>query len=233
MPYKRKNNKRKGSRGGDKVSKKTVRDIVRKELKPSQIVIRKQVYYQKTDLLSNFVAFSLVPINNATSIFGTDSNDLHRNQAKHVKMNFDFAIRSEDEKEGTDLTVYIVTIKDDVKDGLFDSATGIISLTSGEDYAIMNGAAYLNPRSFRILKRYRIMFPAKNSVVDPRFNLQRRYYWSCSPNKLIKNERGDWHTLEFPQKPSHNYYCIVFNNNSGLDNEHPTFEGHVLNTYIA
>lgn len=233
MPYKRKTSKRKTSSRPRKVAKKTIRSIVRQELKPSQVVIRKQIFYAAHDLASNFVAYPLSSIYGANNLFGTTVNDLHRNQAKHVKMNLDFTIRSGDEKQGSDLTVYIVSLRDDVKDEIFDSTSGSLQPVLNEDYSIMNGSAYLNPRTFRIHKRYPIMFPAKNSVVDPRFNLQRRFYWTCSPNKLIRNERGDFNNLAMPHKPSHNYYVIVFNNNSILDGEAPTFEAHCLNTYIA
>lgn len=228
--YKRRYKRRKKSSG---VTKKTVRTMVRRALRPTQNVVRLAAVQPPTGIASPYTWFHLNGIANSVKIFGATSNDAQANQAKHTSMCLDWTIRTGDEDDGCDITIYIVSPKNDVKDALFDAGTGLISLTNNEDYNIGNGAAYLNPRSFIIHRRYKVLFPARTSPTDPRFNLYKRRFLKLKTGHYIKNERGDWQSLHSPQKPSHNYYALVFNNNSSVDGEFPTFEYNVLNTYVC
>lgn len=216
-----------------KTLKKTIRAVVRKAIKPTQTVIRKTHHSIPVQLGSNFRPFNLSIIAGTTNIFGTTSDDLLRNQAKWIKMNLDFTVRAGDEDEGSDLTVYLVSLKNDVKDSVYDTGTGVLNLTLGEDYAINNGAAFVNPRTFKIHKRWSILFPPTNASTNWPMSRHKRKFITMRPNAMIKNERGNWADLPAPQKLSHNYFLLAFNNNSLLDSESPTLELHCLNTYIA
>jgi len=216
-----------------KTLKKTINAVVRKAIKPTQTIVRKAHFVTATNLISNYAYFNLSPIAGATNVFGTGANDLHRNQAKHIKLQCDFTVRAGTEDEGANITVYLVSLRNDCKDALYDTSSGLLAPIVNEDYQIANGAAFVNPRSFHIHRKWEILFPARSSAVDPRFNLYKRRSFTIRPNCLIKNERGDWSSLTLPQKPSHNYFLLAFNDNSGLDNEYPTLEFNCLNTYVC
>lgn len=235
MPkHKRYKKRRRYSKRRRGLTKRSVKAIVRKAIKPSQNVVRLAHGIAPSNLSQNFGAWHLNPIASSSPIFGSGPNDVHRNQARHISLVLDVAFRAGNEADGSNLTAYIVSLKNDCKDSLFDSKTGTLSLVALEDYEILNGAAFINPRVFTIHKRWSILFPHAGSVTTSAWDtLFKRRIWKSKPRNYIKNERGDWGDLAFPQKPSHNYFLIVFNDNLVGDLAWPTVEFNVLNTYIA
>lgn len=218
--------------------KKIVKAIVRREIKPTQTILRVLTPHLPANLNLDFRAFHLNPISltnwtNNRIIFGTGTNDTHRNQAKHVSLYADICLRAGSEDEGTNITAYIVSPKNGCKDSMFNSATGGLILVDNQDYTVANGQAFVNPASFHIHMRKKILFPPRTDNADPTATLYRRFHWKMRPNHIIKNERGDFMDLPVPQRPSHNYYLILFNDNSFADAEYPTCEFNCLNTYIA
>lgn len=215
-----------------RISKPAVRTMIKKALAPHTQTIRLFSPIPSTNISESFNGFQLNPIQNATRIFGTDSNDMHANQAKHVRMDVDFVIRRGSEHDGVQLTVYIVSPHNNCRDDLFDSNTGSLSLIANRDYSITGGIAFVNPQTLKIHKRWKIGFPpgAQGEVVYP---MEKRKSFSFRPNNLIKNKGGDFSTLRCPYKPTHNYFMLIFNNNSAVDIEFPNIYGSIVNTYIA
>lgn len=218
--------------------KKTVKAIVRREIKPTQTVLRLLTPVTPQNINLDFRALHLNPISlsqwpNNRLIFGTGADDTYRNQAKHVSMYADIVLRAGSENEGTNITLYIVSPKNDCKDTVFNSANGGLILVDNEDYTVTNGQAFVNPGTFNIHMRKKILFPPRTDDADPSRTLYRRFHWKMRPNHMIKNERGNFMHLAVPPRPSHNYYLLAFNDNSFVDAEFPTMEMNVMNTYIA
>lgn len=213
-------------------STKVVKTMIKKALAPHTQTIRLFSPIPSTNISESYQGFQLNPIQNSTRIFGTDANDMHANQAKHVRMDVDFVIRRGSEHDGVQLTVYIVSPHNNCRDDLFDSNTGSLSLLSNQDYNITGGIAFVNPQTLKIHKRWKIGFPpgAQGEVVYP---MEKRKSFTFRPNNLIKNKGGDFSTLRCPYKPTHNYFMLIFNNNSAVDLEFPNIYGSVVNTYIA
>lgn len=214
-----------------KATKKQVRTMIRKALKPHTEVIRKVLNFDAT--ISQTVNwFHLNPIQVSNNIFDTADNDQHQNQAKHVRIDMDFLLEAASENDGVTFTMYLVSPKNTAQDVMFDGATGQLNIAQAEHYSYHSGVAFVNPDCWTIHRRWSAFFPP-HAVGEVSKTLFKRKRVTIRPNTFIKNIRGDFKDLVCPQKPSQNYYLLVFNNNSISDLESPQMKLVVLNTYIA
>jgi len=229
----RKYSKRRYKRRG--TLKKTIKAVVRKAIKPVQSVIRLQQAKADQTITASVNYFNLSLISGMTAIFNTLPTDVDPRSAKHVKLNLDVLIEAATENDGCTITAYIVSIKANTPDNFFDANTGALQLgPNGTTFSEQAGMAYVNPEYFNIHMRKRMYFAPRPVGEDQSIGTNfRRFTWNFKPNMMIRNNAGRFDSLVCPQKPTQNYYLMVFNNNSGQDFEWPTVTYHVLNTYIA
>lgn len=212
-------------------STKTVQKMIKRALRPHTEVIRKILNFDTT-VSANVSWFHLNPIAGSNNIFDTAANDMHQNQAKHVRMDIDFLLSATNENDGTIFTMYLVSPKTSSQDAMFDGTTGQINLVQSEHYTYSNAIAYVNTNSFTIHRRWTAFFQP-HGVGQPDVSLFKRKRLVIRPNTFIRNIKGDFGDLVCPQKPSQNYYLLVFTTNLVADLESPTVQMSVLNTYIA
>lgn len=208
---------------------KTVNQLV-KASKQTMKVSRTATYTTGLPISANFNQFNLNPINSSDLIFGTGSNDLHSNWAIWKKSNVQLQISAESEDEWTGLTVFLVSLKNRIPDSKFSGSTGALSLTANSDYYLTQGMCYLNKDIFNIHYYKQFQFNKAAGQTDKQ-TFTRSF--TIRPNCKIVNPNGDWHALDYAQKPSHNYYVLIFNNNSLADAENPWYKMNVVNTFVS
>lgn len=207
---------------------KTVNALV-KASKSTGKVIRLATYTSGLPVSANFNQFPICPIQSADRIFGTGSNDLHSNHSKWIKSHIQLQISAEAEKQWTGLTVFLVSLKNSIPDTKFNGSTGALSLTANQDYYMTQGMTYLNKDNFNIHYYKQFQFNSDSDTGKTTFTKS----FTLRPNCKIVNPNGDWSALEYPQKPTQNYYVLIFNNNSLVDLESPYYKMNVVNTFIS
>lgn len=210
----------------------TVRKIVKRALKPHTQVIRLLETINGNSVSTPFSGFHLNRIVDSVRIFGTGQEDMTNNQAKHVKMEIDLCLKCNTEDDGPTFTGYIVSPYDHLNDALFDGSTGNINLVVNQHYVMHAGIAFVDPKKLKIHRRFKVHFPPQpaSGAVGP---LYKRKHFVFRPNCIVRNPRGNFGALTCSQKPSQNYYLLIFNDNGLGDLENPTIDATIMNTYIA
>ena len=188
---------------------------------------------------------SLVPLtryDNLTPVFGNAPEP--KESARHVSVGMDVRFDMANEVDPVRYTVFIVSLKDIISPA-WNSTTGNVTLIADEHYSLVDGMAMLNKEYFNIHKIKRFSTGNDGYSVNANFpNLgfvnnvpgeqgmrrQHRFYMKQKINKIVKDAGGSWVSLQTNPDPSRNFYMIIFNNNSALDLQNPTFEFHGIHT---
>lgn len=194
-------------------------------------------------LASNFYGVNLCDWSTQTPVFDNDPSASAYSKCNKFtwnKLKLDLIYDIGNEYSNVDITTFLVSIKDEASK-IYDKTTGVLSLTSGEDYkrnsATSNsGQVFLNPKVFNIHYVKRMIMG--NSGQNPNTNgnstemkyIRRRQTISLSIGKVCHNPYGDIDLLTCNQDPSKQYYLLVFNNNLSIDGEYPLLDFNLLNT---
>lgn len=198
-----------------------------------------------TTLQSNFIQVNMTRPGSSTPVFGTDAADTYNNSAILRSFGVDCVLSMANEKDLVTYTIMLVSPKDLIGSA-FDMTTGLLSLTSGTHYTITDGMAMVNKEFFTIHKIWR-KATGNNGLVpgsvytnagfapinadDSR--LRHRWYFKHRYNKKVFNPVGNWGGLICPRDPSDNVFLLIFNDNSTVDLENPTFKYNAIYTYIS
>lgn len=191
-----------------------------------------------TGVSENWYALNLSQYASYSPIFGTDTNDDDDNKIVHVAFGLDgyldLANAVNNEENTITFTIFLVSLKDAIGNA-FNPATGALTLNNGLHYQFQNGLVMLNKKVFNIHAiRRRVLTNHGTDLGSPSAQTQHgsnyRFYLKHRVNKVIQNPYGDWKAMSSAQDPSKQMYLLIFNDNSLVDLESPTFTCNVVHT---
>lgn len=182
--------------------------------------------------------FNLCDYTNMTPIFGADGDDDNNYKIQHQSFGMDCYLTLENavnnEENTIGFTVFLVSLKDDIGSA-FNPNTGVLSLSSGDHYHTLNGMTMVNKKCFnihKVIRRTLTNFNSNLSIAGAKSQggADCRFYLKHSPRSTITNVKGDWKAMSSAQDPSKQYYLLIFNDNSLLDGEWPSFSYNQVHT---
>jgi len=208
---------------------------IENKMKQKSVYINYGQQFDNSNLSGDVDVFKLSEYSGWNRIFGTSSNDDECNKAVHKSFGMDLRFESNSETDAINFTVFLVTLKDNIRGGAFNTTNGTLSLTGNVDYYNQAGLVLLNKNSFTIhnMKRFTLGnngVGLGSSTAQTQYGTDRRFYMKMRCNKTIQNVNGDWKALGCSQDPSDNYYLLVFNDNNILDATYPRMRATVVHT---
>lgn len=187
------------------------------------------------ELSSDFDQFKLSNYSAWNPIFGAAANDTYANSMIHKGFGLDMYLNSSTEPDPIQFTIFLVSLKDEMRANGFNNSNGTLSLSSGFDYYIQGGLVLLNKKNFNIHSVKRCVLGNNgvglgSSTAQTQYGTDRRFYMKMRANKKITNIAGDWKALDCSQDPSDNYYLLIFNDNGILDAQNPRVRINVVHT---
>lgn len=192
----------------------------------------------RVNLTADLIAFNCCNYSAGTPIFGADADDDNNYKAIHQSFGLDCYISLENtinnEPDTTTFTIFFVQLKDDIGN-VFNTTTGALTLTAGTHYYIQNGQCMINKKMFKIHKVIRkVLTNHGTALTAPSAQSQSgtdfRFYIKHSPRTMITNVGGDWKNLSCSVDPSKQYHLLIFNDNSALDLQSPSFTYNLVRT---
>jgi len=245
MAYgRRKGGKRAGRKGVSKLLKakptaittlaKAVKSIQRK-MKEKTIMLNYGQQFDNQLISGDFDQFKLSNYSAWSPIFGTAANDGTANAMVHKSFGIDMYINCNSETDRTNFTIFLVSLKDSARNGIFNNTNGTLSLTNAVDYYSNSGFTLLNKKSFNIhgIKRFQLGnngVGLGSSTAQTQFGTDRRIYMKMRCNKKVEAAGTDWTTMGCSPDPSDNYYLLVFNDNGIFDATYPRVQLNVVHT---
>lgn len=186
-----------------------------------------------TSFSADYLAINMLDYVTCRFLFGATASDVATcNHWKHINMKGDFIFTPNNEMSNVDLSVFVVTLKDEAS-ALYDKSTGALTLTEGLHYAINDlqtdaGQTYLNPKCFNIhlTKRWiignnNIASNGPTGTGNTSVTGVKRRALTIKCNQMQYNPAGNVQSLKVSQDPSKQWYMLIFNNNSSADFEFP------------
>lgn len=188
-----------------------------------------------TTVSSDFDQFKLSNYSNWTPIFGANAADGEANKMIHKGFGVDIYLNSSSEPDPIQFTVFLVSLKDDMRAAGFNNTNGTLSLSSGFDYYTQGGLTLLNKANFNIHSVKRCVLGNNgvglgSSTAQTQYGTDRRFYMKAKTNKTVLNSTGNWRDLGCSPDPSDNYYLLVFNDNGILDAQNPRIRINIVHT---
>jgi len=213
---------------------KAVKSIQRK-MKQKTIMLNYGQTFDNQFLSSAVDVFKLSNYTNWTRIFGAAADDEAGNKAIHKGFGCDLYFDANSETDATHMTVFLVSLKDNIRGAAFSNTTGALSLSGGVDFYNNGGFVLLNKNVFNIhsVKRFTLGnngVGLGSSTAQTQFGSDRRIYMKVKCNKTIYNPAGNWKDLQCSQDASDNYYILVFNDNGILDAAYPRMRAAIVHT---
>jgi len=188
-------------------------------------------------LSSQLDIFHLTKYSAWNGIFGANADDTTANSAIHKGFGIDMYIDSASETDPINFTVFLVSLKDDIRGGAFNRVSGALSLNDSEDYYTYQGFSMLNKKCFNIHATKRFTLGNNgvglgSSTAQTQFGTDRRFYMKKRfSHKITNNDsNGNWKSLNCSQDASDNYYLLVFNDNNLLDATYPRIRYNIVHT---
>jgi hypothetical protein len=236
---------RKGGKGVSRLLKKpaTAVTTLAKAVKSIQLKMKQKTIYLQygqgfdTNLSSPVDIFKLSNYSNWQPIFGAAANDATANKMIHKSFGLDMFLNSSNETDSIQFTIFLVSLKDDMRGGGFNNTSGALSLSNGIDYYQLQGLTLLNKSQFNIHAIKRCVLGNNgvglgSSTAQTQYGTDRRFYMKQRCNKTIVGTPnvGDWKSMDCSQDPSDNYYLLIFNDNGILDAENPRVRINVVHS---
>jgi len=175
-------------------------------------------------------AYNMCHFSSYTPIFGTTTDDLSDSKAilhsSRVQCRVSLENSVNNEEETTRFSAYLISLKDEIPQSRFNSATGVLTLTQDQDFTLNQGIAYLNPKMFKVHKKKfftltnygtNLNAPAGQS----QFGTAKEWEWVIKPRCMIEHPAGNFIALSSALDPSKQYYVVVFSDNQTGDLESP------------
>lgn len=188
--------------------------------------------------VSPYWSQNLCNFNTLQPCFGTGTTDVNgNNHWKLDKIDIDIILNNNTEPLNLYLNMFIVSLKKG--SNLINSATGnLIDLTGGTtpvstNHYVSNAVSnltqiYLNPDEFEIHFRKRLVLGNNNisnyvatGAGNDDVKGTYRKKWTLYPNCNVKNPIGNVKDMIYNTNEAHQYYIIIFNDNSNVDLETP------------
>lgn len=173
--------------------------------------------------------------------FGTSAIDLTEISSLFWKrLEMDLVIYANNEPANLYISAFVVSLKKHTN--LYNRSTGAMNLLNTPNNYVNNAIAgtsqaLLNPNDFNIHWRKRIILgnngqaiPAASGPGSGDVKMYYRTKINIYPNCTVKNPDGNLITLLANADETHQYYLLIFNENSSLDLESPSF---ALNTLLT
>jgi len=208
---------------------------IQKQIKRKSIYLNFGQQFDKT-LSSDVDIFKLSNYSNWVNIFGSSSNDSEANKMIHKSFGLDMYLESSTEPNSIQFTVFLVSLKDQIRGAAFNNSNGNLTLANNTDYYAQNGLVLLNKSAFNIHAVKRCVLGNNgvglgSSTAQTQYGTDRRYYMKVSCNKTVGDSpQGDWRNMDCSPDPSDNYYLLIFNDNGILDAENPRVRINVVHT---
>jgi len=202
---------------------------------------RKSVFLQfgqqfDKELSSDVDVFKLSNYTSWVNIFGSSANDSEANKMIHKSFGLDMYLNSHSEPNSIQFTIFLVSLKDQIRGAAFNNSNGNLSLTNNTDYYAKDGLVLLNKKAFNIHAIKRCVLGNNgvglgSSTAQTQYGTDRRYYMKMTCNKSVGDSpQGDWRNMDCSPDPSDNYYLLIFNDNGILDAENPRVRINVVHT---
>lgn len=207
---------------------------IQRQLKRKTILLNYGQQFNK-DLSQDVDIFKLSNYSAWNRIFGTSSDDEDGNKMIHKSFGMDMYFNSSSEPNQINFSVFLVSLKDDMRGAGFSNTTGNLSLSSGFDYYATDGLTLINKKNFNIHGSRRFTLGNNgtglgSSGAQTQYGTDRRIYMKMSCNKTVTNSTGNWKALDCSPDPSDNLYLLVFNDNAILDAEWPKVRINIVHT---
>lgn len=213
---------------------KAVKNIQLK-MKQKTIMLNYGQQFDNSLISGDFDQFKLSNYSAWTPIFGASGDDGTANKMIHKSFGLDMYINANSESDETHFTVFLVSLKDDMRGAGFNNTNGTLSLSSGFDYYQTSGFTMLNKKNFNIhgIRRFTLGnngVGLGSSTAQTQYGTDRRVYLKMRCNKTVTNSTGNWRDLGCSPDPSDNYYLLVFNDNGIFDATYPRVRINVVHT---
>lgn len=242
--YAKKRPARKGGKGVSRLLKKPTTAIttlakavksIQLKMKAKTVILNYGQQFDNPNLSSDVDVFKLSNYSAWNRIFGASADDEHANKMIHKGFGIDMYFSASSEPNQTNFTVFLVSLKDNIRGGAFSTTSGALTLAGNVDYYNQAGFTLLNKANFNIhaIKRFTLGnngVGLGSSTAQTQYGTDRRIYMKMRCNKSIYNVNGNWKSLDCSQDPSDNYYLLVFNDNGILDAEFPRMRATVVHT---
>jgi len=240
MPRKRKSTVKKIAKG-----KPTAVQTLAKAVKKLQMADKMQHQYlqygqaeARINIIQDYVALNLCNYAVGQPIFGADADDDNNYKIVHQSFKMDCYLALENtinEPDTTTFTMFLVSLKDEIGIGVFNSFTGALVLTPNLHYYNQNGQVILNPKMFKTHKKIKkVLTNHGTTLAAPSAQTQdgtnARFMISHSPRQVITNIAGDWKALQSSVDPSKQWYFLIFSDNSSGDLQSPGFTYNLVRT---
>lgn len=191
--------------------------------------------YSNQGVVGPYNQLNLSLINGTTLLYGRDLDDMEQNRCVWQTCSFNGFISMGNEGNDIGYTMFIVSLRSNIPDDLFDASTGTIGpLTANLHYYSSAGKTFLNPEIFNVHKVKRFLTTNYGRVTgDSSANTMPSHIpfdITFKPNKKIVSP-SNWYNLVCPSDPAKNYFLLLFSDNSSVDLESPTLEVAVQNIY--
>lgn len=198
---------------------------------------KKTVYtanYSNQSVTGDYNQYNLSLISGTTLLYGRTADDIQDNRATLNSITLTGTVSMNTEGNPINFTMFIVSLKKNAPDGIFDSGTGFLSLLPNTHYYSANGKTFLNPEIFNIHKTKRWMFTNNNQIPDhPSGNTMpshKQFKYTLYPKKRLI-ATTNWYNMISPNDTSANYFLLLFNDNLPTDLESPYMELTNMNVY--
>jgi len=200
------------------------------KMKQKTVMLNYGYNYDNTLISGDVDRFHLSNYSQWANIFGASSDDAAGNKMIHKGFGIDMYINASTETDPTHFTVFLVSLKDDIRAGAFNTSSGALSLVSNVDYYTQGGGfTMLNKKSFNIhgVRRFTLGnngVGLGSSTAQTQYGTDRRIFMKVKCNKVVTNTGaggGNWKDLPCSQDPSDNFYVLVFNDNGIFDATYP------------
>jgi len=235
---------KKGVKGLAK-GKTTAIQTLAKEIKALKAANKKEHQYlqygqaeSRINVIQDYLALNLCNYAVGAPIFGADADDDNNYKIVHHSFKMDCFLALENtvnEPDTTTFTMYLVSLRDDVGIGVFNSFTGALVLTPNLHYYNQNGQVLVNPKMFNVHKKIKkVLTNHGQNLANPSAQTQDgtncRFMVNYSPRQVITNVSGDWKALQSSVDPSKQFYFLIFSDNSAADLQSPGFTYNIVRT---
>jgi hypothetical protein len=208
---------------------------IQSKMRQKTIMLNYGQQFDNGNLSSDVDIFKLSNYSSWTAIFGTQADDGTANAMVHKSFGMDMYLSASTETDRTNFTIFLVSLKDDARSGIFNNSNGNLSLTGGIDYYNNAGFVLLNKKSFNIHSVKRCVLGNNgvglgSSTAQTQYGTDRRYYFKQRCNKKVVSAGGNWTGLGCSPDPSDNYYLLIFNDNGIFDATYPRVQLNIVHT---
>ena len=178
-------------------------------------------------MVSPYLITDITPnLTNRTAVFNDQSAVSNAKGFKFTKLNMDFLVQPYTESSVIDMTMFIVSLQPDVAKKVHIETSLMTSLTTAVDYVATASPSFamVNKGRFKVHYVKRLQTFENYTDGSPQTRGFHRGYIKRRLNDKIINETGNWVAVDDTEVPlTARYFVLLFNNNSAVDVQYPSF----------